>query len=95
MILYTYSFKFEGSESGWKNPDNRNEFFASLDEARQAVFALREEVNSLGDDDNQWRPTLIEWIEIAPLDNMTIILKLLNEGIGPLVRAHEIVETIN
>jgi hypothetical protein len=61
-------------------------FFDSLEEARSALVALREDVAA------EWATTVLEKIETVPLDQ-TAILALLNRGPGGVVARCEIVET--
>lgn len=54
MILYTYSLEAEPSEDRWKDTGTPGFFFAELDEVRQAVIELRDEVTSNEDDEASW-----------------------------------------
>lgn len=91
MILYTYTSDPLDAETRWKDDGIRDEFFASFDEVRQVVLDLLKDIAE--DTEAEWTPTHIERIAILPVDGENV-LTLLNEGIGPLVRAYEIVETI-
>lgn len=93
MILYTYSLEAEPNEHRWKDTGTPGFFFAELDEVRQAVIELRDEVTSNEDDEPSWSPVRIERIEL-PAPTAQNLLTLLNGGIGPLVQRDEIVETI-
>lgn len=92
MILYTYCSTDEDAASRWNDTGIPDEFFTDLDAAKQAVLELREEATR-SDPETQWRPVRIERVEIAPIEGAAV-LTLLNKGVGPLVRAYEIVETI-
>ncbi|WP_407186945.1 hypothetical protein [Bradyrhizobium centrosematis] len=93
MILYTYSREAEPNEDRWKDTGIPSSFFAELEEVRQVVLELREEVASDEDKEPSWSPVRIERIELlAPTAQN--VLTLLNEGIAPLIRRYEIVETI-
>lgn len=91
MILYTYTSDPLDAETRWKEDGIGNEFFASFDEARQVVLDLRKDIAE--DTEVELRPIHIERVEILSVAGENV-LTLLNEGIGPLVRNYEIVETI-
>ncbi|MCK9468519.1 hypothetical protein [Aquamicrobium defluvii] len=93
LILYTYSCADSDVAARWRDTDLRNEFFPDLDEVKQAVLELRDEVMR-SDPATPWMPVRIERIEIAPIEGPAV-LTLLNEGVGPLVRAYEIVEMVD
>lgn len=59
---------------------------------RRAVLELRDEVIR-SDPQSEWTPMRIERIEIDPIEEAAVLI-LLNEGVGPLVRAYEVVETV-
>lgn len=91
MILYTYSQEPERAEDRWKDTGSRDVFFAELDEVRQAVFNLRAEILAAGD--ILWQPIYIERVELlAPTTENVLIM--LNDGIGPIIHRHEIMETV-
>lgn len=92
LILYTYCRAGHDVATRWQDTGIRDEFFTDLDEVRRTVLDLREEVTR-SDPETEWTPMRIERIEIAPFEGAAV-LTLLNEGVGPLVRAYEIVETI-
>ncbi|MER8537664.1 hypothetical protein [Mesorhizobium sp. M0074] len=93
MILYTYSLEAEPSEDRWKDTGIPGFFFTELDEVRQVVRELRDEVTSDEDEEPSWSPVRIERIELLAPTTQNV-LTLLNEGIGPLIQRYEIVETI-
>lgn len=64
--------------------------FDSLEEARSAVIALREDVEA--DPEMEWATTVLEKMETVPLDRAAV-LALLNDGPGGVVARCEIVET--
>lgn len=64
-------------------------FFDSLEEARSAVIALREDV--VTDPEMEWATTVLEKMETIPLDRAAI-LALLNHGPGSVVARCEIAE---
>lgn len=77
--------RVEPSEDGWKDTGSQGSFL-ELDDARQAILELPEEVASDDDKEPQWSPVRIEQIELlAPV-------ALLNEGIEPPIRRYQIVE---
>lgn len=93
MILYTYSLEAEPNEDRWKDTGIPGFFFTELDEVRQVVRELRDEVTSDEDEEPSWSPVRIERIELLAPTTQNV-LTLLNEGIGPLIQRYEIVETI-
>lgn len=93
MILYTYSLEAEPSEDRWKDTGIPGFFFAELDEVRQVVLELRDEVTCDEDEEPSSSPVRIERIELLAPTTQNV-LTLLNEGIGPLIQRYEIVETI-
>ena len=64
--------------------------FDSLEEARSAVIALREDVAA--DPEMEWATTLLEKMETIPFDQAPV-LAFLNQGPGDVVARREIVET--
>lgn len=92
MILYTYCPADADTANRWEDTGIPDEFYADLDEVKKAVLEIREEVTR-SDPLTAWTPMHIERVEIAPIEGAAV-LTLLNEGVGPLVRAYEIVETI-
>ncbi|MHC1548815.1 hypothetical protein [Phyllobacterium sp. K27] len=92
MILFTYTSDHSDAESRWKEDGIGNEFFTNFEEERQVVLELRKDVAE--DPEEDLRPIHIERIEILPVAGENV-LTLLNQGIGPLVRNHEIIETID
>lgn len=92
MILYTYCRADADAATRWEDTGIPDDFYPDLDAVKQSVLELREEVTR-SDPATPWTPIHIERIEIAPIEGAAV-LTLLNEGVGPLVQAYEIVETI-
>jgi hypothetical protein len=96
MVLFTYTTDKSSPESRWANEGIKDVFFANLDDARQAVLEIFKSVTegNIKEDPQEWFPVHIERVEIGPITAENIAI-LLNVGIGPLIRAYEIVETIS
>ena len=90
FTFYTYSVAGIPPEERWKPTGIADVFFDSLEEARSAVIALREDV--VADPEMEWATTVLERMETVPLDR-TAVLALLNHGPGGVVARCEIVET--
>jgi len=92
MILYTYAPEGQNPEERWDDTDMRDEFFTHLGDVRDSVLRIQQEV--LSKDGLPWQPIQIERVEIEAVTEKNLLI-LLNEGIGPLVLAYEIVETVD
>ncbi|TQN59936.1 hypothetical protein FLX27_19540 [Agrobacterium tumefaciens] len=90
FTFYTYSVAGFPPEERWKPTGISDIFFDSLEEARRAVIALREDVEA--DPEMKWATTVLEKMETVPLDRAAV-LALLNHGPGGVVAQCEIVET--
>ncbi|WP_244541420.1 hypothetical protein [Rhizobium tibeticum] len=88
--FYTYSVAGIPQEERWKPTGISDIFFESLEEARSAVIAMRDDVAA--DPEMGWATTVIEKMETIPLDQAAVIA-LLNHGPGRVVARCEIVET--
>lgn len=91
MILYTFDLLSEAHQTRWNRPGLPFELFDSLEEARNALFAIRKDVQAAIDE--AWQPVQIEKIEIGPIVGPKF-WTLLQEGLGPFVRSCTIVETV-
>ncbi|RUV67786.1 hypothetical protein EOA78_28905 [Mesorhizobium sp. M5C.F.Cr.IN.023.01.1.1] len=91
FTFYTYSPSGSRDENRWADTGIRDVFFDDEVVARQAVRQLRNDVTT--ETDEEWSKMYIEKIETFPMtkDN---ILALLNEGVGAIVKNHEVVGTI-
>ncbi|WP_225246069.1 hypothetical protein [Agrobacterium tomkonis] len=89
FTFYTYSVAGIPPEERWKPTGISDIFFDSLEEARSAVIALREDVAA--DPEMEWATTVLEKMETIPLDQAAV-LALLNYGPGGVVARCEIVE---
>lgn len=89
MIVYTYSVVALDPTTRHDQP---GAFFESLDEARQAVRILRNEVMR---DGAEWAPVRIETLEVSPIVTSRSLVRLLNDGIAAFVQRHEATETIS
>lgn len=90
FTLYTYSVAGIPPEERWKPTGISDIFFDSIEQARSAVIALREDV--VADPEMEWATTVLEKMETIPLDRAAV-LALLNHGPGSVVARCEIVET--
>lgn len=90
FTFYTYSVAGILPEERWKPTGISDIFFDSLEEARSAVTALREDV--VADPEMEWTTTVLERMETVPMDRAAV-LALLNHGPGGVVARCEIVET--
>ncbi|QTG17093.1 hypothetical protein G6M86_27360 (plasmid) [Agrobacterium tumefaciens] len=90
LTFYTYSVAGIPPEERWKPTGIADIFFDSLEEARIAVIALREDV--VADPEMEWATTVVEKIETVPL-NRAAVLAMLNHGPVGVVARCEIVET--
>lgn len=90
FTFYTYSVAGIPPEERWRPTGISDIFFDSLDEARDAVIALREDVEA--DPEMEWATTVVEKIETVPLDRAAV-LAMLNHGPGGVAARLEIVET--
>lgn len=90
FTFYTYSVAGIPPEERWKPTGISDIFFDSLEEARNAVLALRKDV--MADPEMEWATTVLEKMETIPLDRAAV-LALLNHGPGGVVARCEIVET--
>ena len=91
FTFYTYSVAGIPPEDRWKPTGISDIFFESLEEARSAVIALREDVAA--DPEMEWATTVLERVETIPLDQAAV-LALLNHGPGAVLERRETVETI-
>ncbi len=95
MIVFTYRNTATDPAARWKDASLLDAFFDTHDEARGAVLEMRSEITSASSADSaDWSPFYIERVELSPIIGRQF-LTLINKGIGPFVRACEIVETID
>ncbi len=92
MIVFTYRSAASNPTVRWSDSGVPDTFFDTLEEARSAVLEMRAEIRSASVLD--WSPVHIERVEITPIVGRDF-LTLLKKGIGPFVRACEIVETVD
>lgn len=93
FTLYTYSrCDRPASEPRWQNDGTGNDFFDSAEATKAALTDLKNEV--LAAPEETWVPMQIETVEILPLTNANLVT-LLNEGVGALIKSHEVVETVS
>lgn len=90
FTYYTYSVAGIPPEERWKPTGISDIFFEGLEEARNAVIALREDVTA--DPEMEWATTVLEKIETVSLDQAAV-LALLNRGPEGVVASCEIIET--
>ncbi len=90
FTFYTYSVAGIPTEDRWRPTGIAEIFFDSLEEARGAVIALRNDITA--DPDMEWSSTVLEKIETIPLDQEAV-LALLNRGPAGIVASCEVVET--
>lgn len=90
FTFYTYSVAGISPEERWKPTGIADIFFDTLEDARSAVIALREDVEA--DPDMEWTTTVLERMETVPMDRAAV-LALLNHGPGGVIARCEIVET--
>ncbi len=90
--MFTYRKAAADPAARWKDTGILDAFFDTQDEARRAVLELRSEITSASFED--WSPVYIERVELSPITGRQF-LTLINKGVGPFVRACEIVETID
>jgi hypothetical protein len=91
LVLYTYSRCGVSDADRWANTGIADNFFDDAETARQAVFAIRDEVAI--DAVDRWSPVNIEKVETHPITRDTL-LALLNRGVGAIVRHREIVDIV-
>ena len=91
LIIYTFDLLSEAPQTRWNRPGLPFELFNSLEEARNALFTIRKNVQAT--DDETWQPVQIEKIEVEPIVGPKF-WTLLREGLGPFVRSCAIVETV-
>lgn len=91
FTLFTYSPDVEPGEARWRDDGIADAFFGSAENARAAIVELREAVAE--EPDHIWPPMRLERIETVPVTKDTI-LALLNDGVGAIVKAYDIIETI-
>ncbi|UDF31931.1 UNVERIFIED_ORG: hypothetical protein LHK14_23095 (plasmid) [Roseateles sp. XES5] len=89
MILYTYSV---AAQEPPPYHARSGTFFESLEEARQAVRILRNEVAR---DGAEWMPIRIETLEIPAIVTSRSLIRLLNEGIASFIQRSETTEIIS
>jgi hypothetical protein len=92
LIVFTYRNTATDPAARWKDASLLDAFFDTHDEARGAVLEMRSDITSASSAD--WSPFHIERVELSPIIGRQF-LTLINKGIGPFVRACEIVETID
>lgn len=91
FTFFTYSLVFPREEPRWRDDGCRDTFFATMENVRKAVAAVRDEVSHERDQDV---PSMhIERIETVPL-TMDAVLALLNEGVGAIVKRYDVIETV-
>lgn len=91
FTFFTYSSVLPIEEPRWRDDGIGDAFFASAEKARAAIVELR---NAVADDpDHALPPIRLERIETVPITR-DAMLALLNEGVGAIIGAYDIVETI-
>ncbi len=91
FTFFTYSLVFPREEPRWRDDGCRDTFFATMENVREAVEEVRDEVSQ---DREQDVPSMhIERIETVPLTK-DAVLALLNEGVGAIVKRYDIIETV-
>lgn len=95
MIIYTYSSLLDPPENRWAFNGVGDNFYGSLEDARQAVVEIREDyLSHREEDDGDWTPINIERVEIVPITEKNVLV-LLNEGIEPFILSYEVVDVID
>ncbi|MDX8498921.1 hypothetical protein RFM99_10850 [Mesorhizobium sp. VK4C] len=92
MILYTYSLGLSQANTAGKTGRTRVSFLQRWTRCGRLSTIVRDEVTSDDDEEPSWSPVRIERIELFAPTARNVLL--LNEGIEPLIRRYEIVETI-
>lgn len=91
FTFFTYSLVFPCEEPRWRDDGIGDVFFASAEKARAAVDELRDAIAD--EPDHDLPPMRVERIETVPVTKEAM-LALLNKGVGAIVGAYEIVQTI-
>lgn len=91
FTFYTYSPDVEPVELRWRNDDIGDAFFGSVETARAAVDELRRAVAQ--EPGHECPPMRLERIGTVPVTN-EVMLALLNDGVGAIVKSYDIIETI-